>query len=118
MKLVFLVLIYALISGCALLNPVIGYERAFKWHLDDYVGKPLSVIEAEIYSGQWHPKEVTQLNDQYSEHSFLRKYSPYSGKVECIWAAKVSAKSGLIESWKYVSSPSVCDWPFFYEGAW
>jgi len=117
MKLYFLIIIYAVISGCALVNPIIGYERAFGWHIDGYVGKPLSSIEAEIYSGHWHPKDIVKLNEQYTEHSFLLEYSPYSGKVECIWAAKVNTETGIIENWKYVSIPSECDWPYFYEGA-
>lgn len=118
MRLVLLTLIAITISGCSLFNPLIGYERSFKWHLDNYVGKPASALESEIQSGHWHPIETIQLNEQYNEQSYLLKYSPYHGPVECIWAAKVNRETNIIESWFYKSSPTVCDWPYFYEGAW
>jgi len=63
-------------------------------------------------------QNIVVLDDHSYEIHVLLRYSPYSGLVNCVWAAEVETNSDIIKSWRYVSDPSLCVIAYFYEGAW
>jgi len=118
MKLLLTFILQLSLAACAFVNPVIGYQRGFSWHLDGLIGESVSTLEKEVYSGLWVKINTVHIDEHFYEIHLLHRESSYQSDSECTWSAKIEKDSLTIKSWRYLSDPSVCKLPYFYEGAW
>lgn len=90
--LIFVIAMFGCVSGCMSMSA----QEFFETRMNDEVGKPIA--------SSWYrdPDEKKPLgNDKF-------EYIIRSKKTACVWAFVVDENKGLIQSWHYVSEPSVC----------
>jgi len=90
--LVFVVAMFGWVSGCQSMSP----QEEFEFLMSRQVGKPIA--------NSWYrdPDEKKPLGDGKFEYIIRSK------KTACVWAFVVDENKGVIQSWHYISAPSVC----------
>lgn len=85
-------LIFGWSSGCQSMSAQDFFEQQMSYE----VGKPIA--------SSWYrdPDEKKPLGNGKFEYIIRSK------KTTCVWAFVVDEKKGVIESWHYISDPSVC----------
>ena len=113
-----LLAIVALASGCGmLLNPLIGYERTFKNHIDSMIGENIDDLKREHLGTLHTERQSVNIEGNLTEITFYR-YSrdSWSGEpLNCIWIMTTNVND-IVVSWKYVSEPNQCHQPYLHEG--
>ena len=113
----FSILFVAFVSGCSLLNPLVGYERTFRNHLDKMIGEEINIL-VKRYPGTLHTERGRKYSGEVpTEITFYRfGLSRWSGEeLNCEWVMKVDSE-GVVNSWEYVSTTDQCHQPYFHEG--
>ncbi len=110
--------VLALLSGCGiLLNPLIGYERTFKNHIDGMIGENIVELKSK-HIGTFHTEERrAKLENDLTEILFYRfGRDSWSGEfLNCRWVMIIDSKN-TVTNWEYVSEPSQCHQPYLHEG--
>lgn len=90
--LVVLAATFGCVSGCQSMAP----NEEFEFLMNHQVGKPIA------NSRYRDPEEKKPLGDGKFEYIIRSKNNA------CVWAFIVDEKAGVIQSWHYISVPSVC----------
>lgn len=90
--LVFIAAMFGWISGCQSMSA----QEFFEHRMNSEIGKSITT--------SWYrdPDEKKPLGDGKYE------YIIRSNKTACVWAFVVDENEGVIQSWHYISAPSVC----------
>lgn len=90
--LIFIVAMFGWISGCQSMSA----EDFFAQTMNYEIGKPI------VSSWYRDPDEKKPLGGGKFEYIIRSK------KTACVWAFVVDENKGVIQSWHYISDPSVC----------
>lgn len=87
-----IVAMFGWMSGCQSMSA----QEFFARQMDYEIGKPIA--------SSWYrdPDEKKSLGDGKFEYIIRSK------KTACVWAFVVDENKGVIQSWHYISEPSVC----------
>jgi hypothetical protein len=112
----FAICLIVIFQGCSFLNPIF-YEEGFK----EYANKALGQDYRKY--NKWGFKEVSkvvELNDTTMEYQLVHKFDTHATGTEyiCHWAIIVNRDTHIIQSWRYISEPSLCKGTYFHVGAW
>lgn len=88
----FIAAMFGWVSGCQSMSA----QEFFEHYMNDEIGRPVS--QSPIVSG----REAKPLGNNKVEYLVQDK------KTGCVLGFIVDEKTGLIESWHYISAPSVC----------
>jgi len=111
--------VISFIPACSFLNPVIGYENAFEWHNNHFIGKTIDeyILEHEMNYKSNEIISSKNNTDVYLSTLEVFTYKDRSAR-KCTIEQDVNSKTNIIMSWRYVSDKSDCLRGYFFEGPW
>lgn len=120
MRLTLLLIFCSIIASCTYLNPLIGYDNAFEWRHNSFIGKHLKYYNLEF---GYTFKVIDRSIDKNKDIEVQRRKNKYRlfGKNEihnCEIELIITLSTQIIQKWNYISPRSECLQGYFFEGPW